>query len=746
MSIYLGKRLTAILKISSFITLSSPIPLYANDTSDKTDNTNEEAETIIVTAAKKTLPAGVINREASVGILGELDYMDNPYNVTSYTNDAIQKQHARSVGGFINKYDASINALGSDSYAIDLMTVRGIFVSPIGTSVNGLPGMAGYHKIPTNGIESIEVTKGPAAMLKGSSITGSSGGDINLITKRAGYEPLNEFGVSYLSQKRFGFNTDLGRRFGANQEWGIRFNSDNRDGDGIRDKQDETVSQNSLALDYSGERFRASIDAMLNNSNQTANRGVLMSDASQAATSINGKIISPPDGETNFDQSWVKQKVRDRMIMGRVEADLTDSIMTYGTIGFAKNILNARNMGNWFVTKALDSNAEVGSFKPGSISDFKTRRKTVSSEIGTTGLHYIGDTAHKWSIAGTLSQYRENVGTSLYSAPDSCKKSTIYSVQDCEFDIDSSSPIAVVKNKINSRFASIAIADTITFWGDRIQTTLGVRRQEIKNKTNSSGTKTEKRQKETTPSLGIVFKPIPSFSIYGNYIEALTQGEIAPTTAINSGELMNPYKTKQKEVGIKKEFGLWTTSVAVFEIEKASGLLDYDTLVYSSAGKRRNRGIEFNLSGEPVEGLRLNSSTSWIRSKRVDYDSTSFSNSSVFPAPKFSSKLNVEWDVPRTDKITLLGTVIHTGKASIDGQDFYTGNLVPTEVPAWTRVDLGLSYASKKLLGKETRVSLMVENVFDKRYWSVSDYNDSNVVVLDHAEPRTFILSLTTRF
>lgn len=740
------KKFTATLKISFFITLFSPIPLYANDANDNTDSIDEESDTIIVTAPKTSLPAGVVNREANVGILGDLDYMDNPYSVTSYANDAIEKQQVRSVAGFINKYDASINTLGSDSYAIDSMTVRGIFVSPIGTSINGLPGMAGYHKIPSNGIDSIQVTKGPSAMLKGASITSSVGGDINLTTKRADHEPLNEFGLSYLSRERFGFNTDIGRRFGSNNEWGIRFNSDYRDGDGIRKKQEETVALNALALDYNGERFRASIDAMLNNANQTANRGVLMSDAAQAVTSIDGKLPSAPNGKINFDQRWIKQKVRDRMVMGRIETDLTDLTTAYGSIGYSTNLLTTPNMGNWFVTKSMDPNAEIGSFKPGSISDFKTKRKTVSSELGTTGLYYLGNTTHKWAIAGTLSQYRENVGTSLYRAPASCQNSTIYFVQDCEFDISGSSPLAVIKNKINSRFASVAIADTITFWDDKIQTTLGVRRQEIKNKTNANGNLTEKRQTALTPSVGFVFKPAVGLSIYGNYIEALTQGDIAPTTAKNTGELMSPYKSKQKEFGIKKEFGAYLASVAVFEIEKASGLLDYDSLIYSSVGKRQNRGVEFNLFGEPVEGLRLTSSTSWIKSKRIDYDKTSFSNADVFPAPKFSSKLNVEWDIPQTNKLTLLGSVIHTGKATIDGQDFYTGEIVPTKVPSWTRVDLGLAISSKKILGKETKLSFMVENVFNKRYWSVGDYNDSNVVILDHAEPRTFLLTLTTKF
>lgn len=716
--------------------LSLPIYLYAN----------EEPDTIIVSATKDSDPAKMMNRKASVGILGDIDYMDNPYNVTSYNNDTIKKQQTRTVGGFINKYDASVNVLGSDSYAVDLMTIRGIFVSPIGTSINGLQGMAGYHKIYSNGIDTIQVTKGPSAMLKGASITNAVGGDINLTTKRASYIPLTEFSLSHSSRERYGFNTDISRRFGTDQEWGVRLNSEYHDGDRARKKQDETASLNALAIDYDGERFRVSLDGMLNNSKQSANRGVLMGDDTKSVASVNGNLPSPPDGKINFDQRWIKNKVRDRMLMGRIEADLTDSVMVYGSIGYSKNFLSTPTMGNWFVTKNTDSKAQFGSFKPGPVSNFETNRKTLSSELGITGSHYFGDVMHQWSLAGNFTKYREDVGTSLYASPASCQQSTIYNVKDCKFDVGNLTPFVEINNKINSRFISIAAADRMTFWDDKIQTTIGLRHQQINNDTTSNGRLTEKQQSAITPTVGIVFKPIPSMSIYGNYIEALTQGDVAPINAKNAGELMHPYKSKQKEFGVKNEFNSWLLSAAVFEIEKASGFLDHDSLIYSANGKRQNRGLELNLSGEPIEGLRLASSSSWIRSKRIDYDKKGFSNNNTFPAPKFSSKLNVEWDIPRTNKLTILGSIVYTGKAAIDSRNFYTGEPELAKIPAWTRVDISLLSSLPNVLGKETNLQLKVENVFNKRYWNIGDFNDTNVVILDHAMPRMFSLTLTTKF
>ncbi|MBP6861042.1 MAG: TonB-dependent receptor [Neisseriaceae bacterium] len=739
------KPLVSLIEKTFIVTLCLPMTLYAQDTVPNADQPEAEIANVVVTAPTRLLPAGIVNRKASVGILGNLDYMNNPYNVISYGRTAIQNQQARSVGGFINKYDASINVLGSDTYAVDVMTVRGIFVSPMGTSVNGLAGMAGYHKIPSNGIEAIQVTKGPSAMLKGVSLSNSVGGDVNLTTKRAGNEPLNEIGLSFLARNRLGGTLDIGRRFGPEQEWGVRFNSEYREGDGMRQKQEEKTTLNALALDYRSDRFRASIDAMVNNANASANRGVLMSDATQGVASINGQLPPAPNGKINFDQSWIKQKSRDRMIMGRLEFDVTDDLMAYGTLGYSTNFLAAPNIGNWFITKPLDPNAIFGSFSPAALSNFKTKRKTVSSEIGANGTFNWGQIQHNWGISGTLSQYKENVGSSFYTLPDDCKGSTITNVTNCEFDVNSNTPFHIIDNRIRGRLASIAVADTITFWDGKLQTTLGVRQQQIKNKSYSNGTTTDRSQTATTPTIGIVFKPVNNLSIYGNYVEALAPGDAAPFNATNAGEVMSPYKTKQKELGIKKDFGSWLASAAVFEIERASGLIDHDTLVFSSDGKRRNRGVELSFSGEPLSGLRLSSSTAWIKSKRINYDPNSFSGSDVFPAPKFSSKLNLEWDIPNARQLTLLGSVIHTGKTTVDGYDFYTGQTVPTKVPAWTRVDLGVVGKFNNLLGKETTLQLTLENAFNKRYWSVGDFNDTNVTVLDHATSRALLLTLKTK-
>ncbi len=62
------------------------------------------------------------------------------------------------------------------------------------------------------------------------------------------------------------------------------------------------------------------------------------------------------------------------------------------------------------------------------------------------------------------------------------------------------------------------------------------------------------RYKESAPTPAVAFlvKATDRASVYANYIEGLSQGAMAPNTAENAGEVFAPYRTKQKEVGVRK--------------------------------------------------------------------------------------------------------------------------------------------------------------------------------------------------
>ena len=42
----------------------------------------------------------------------------------------------------------------------------------------------------------------------------------------------------------------------------------------------------------------------------------------------------------------------------------------------------------------------------------------------------------------------------------------------------------------------------------------------------------------------MVYKPVQGLSLYANYIEGLSQGQTAPGTAVNVGQMLPPYVFK----------------------------------------------------------------------------------------------------------------------------------------------------------------------------------------------------------
>ncbi len=105
-------------------------------------------------------------------------------------------------------------------------------------------------------------------------------------------------------------------------------------------------------------------------------------------------------------------------------------------------------------------------------------------------------------------------------------------------------------------------------------------------------------------------------SLYANHTEALQPGSVAPTTAANAGQSTGIAHSKQDEVGVKIDYGTIGGSLALFEIKKPNAISD-TAGNYGLDGEQRNRGVEMNVFGEPMLGLRLNASTVWLDAKQT---------------------------------------------------------------------------------------------------------------------------------
>ena len=172
----------------------------------------------------------------------------------------------------------------------------------------------------------------------------------------------------------------------------------------------------------------------------------------------------------------------------------------------------------------------------------------------------------------------------------------------------------------------------------------------------------------------------------------------------------------------------------MFEIKQPS----VATLADSSQSldnEQRNRGIELNAYGEPIDGLRLLASATLIDAELTKAQNDTQGNDAP-GVPDYQYVLGGEWDIPRIDRLTATGRVIRTGSQYVDDNNDY-------KLDAWTRLDLGLRYTMP--VGDADWIwRAGIDNVTDEDYWAAATTTGSEYIT--QGEPRTFKISATVDF
>lgn len=665
--------------------------------------------------AIKDIPAeyagGQVARGGKLGLLGNKDLLDTPFSATQYTSKLIEDQQAQNLGDVLVN-DPSIRNTYSRGSGRDEFNIRGFTLFNYDAMFNGLYGISPRDSSSMIGIERVEVLRGPNALLNGIAPGGSVGGAINLVPKRAGYQPLNRVTLSYIDDSQLAAHADVARRYGADQQFGVRVNAIKSSGDTPVDNSKERLDAIAIGLDFQGERFRLEGDLNYQNRLTYARSGLLFAD-----TGV--RIGSAPDAKSNFFPKWTYWDSNQISGTTRAEFDLTPNWMVYGALGGSQYDFSSLQT-SWLLTN-----------QQGDIASRPTRTKqyvkTLTGEIGVRGNFVTGALNHQ-PVLSVTNYFMES---GFQSDRIGATFSNIYSPQDVAKP--GISLIGNVPKAVETRLRSIALADTMSIWDNAVQLTLGVRHQEvIVDSFDAAGNRRIDRhydESKLTPTVAVVIRPTEQLSLYGNYIEALNQGPIDP----NSGQTFAPMVSKQREAGVKYDFGRFATTVSVFEIERASEITDPATLRLAVNGKQRNRGIEFLTQGEVVEHVRLLGGLALTEGKLVKTDGGTTDGNTAPAVPRQQFNLAAEWDTPMLSGLTLTARMLHTGEQYLDPEN-------TQKIPSWNRYDLGARYAFTT--GKvPVTVRGSIENLFDKNYWLSAARQGLSV-----GAPRTVLLSVTADF
>lgn len=693
---------------------------------------------------------GQVGSGARLGMLGNRSVLETPFNITSFTEKLARDQQARSIAD-IALNDPSVRADAPAFSERDSFFIRGFSVTNLDTLYDGLPYIANPRRSFLEGIERVEILKGPTSLVNGG--VGRVGGAINLVPKRAYDEPLTRLTTGFMSDSQVWTHLDFGRRFGEQKEWGLRFNGSYRNGGTAFDHNDTEVGVAALGLDYRGERFRAAID--LNHSTQNLDGPTSLFNTVFGGNAARppAKVPRAPNGKINTANPWEFHDSEYNMVAGRMEFDILPETTVYLAGGAS------RYREDFLTTSYTIGDPRLGP-NPGkgdAFADFGYNPQEIKGFAGEVGLRSEFDTGpvgHQLSVSAARAFNENNRGRFHPRViPGLGLPAYPTNIYDPSYVPDNASAIDGLPDSSDlHKFAdllltSVAVSDTLSFLGDRFQLTLGGRYQELRSRgynvrpgipTAPVGARNYfYKDDRFSPAVAALARVTDNFSVYANYVEALTEGPTAPATGVsNPGQAFPPSVNKQKEVGFKYDFGAFALTTSLFEIKQPSAFVDGGRFV--SSGEQVNRGLEFTVFGEPVEGVRVIGGVTFLDAelKNVAIDNRGNNNDGnrAPGVPRTTVSLYGEYDLPWIIGASLNGRVVYGGKTYLNAAN-------TQRVEDWTRFDLGARYAFTGLWDKPMVIRANVQNVFDKAYWASSARG-----FLAVGAPRTFTLSASVDF
>ncbi|EJN07997.1 TonB-dependent siderophore receptor [Herbaspirillum sp. YR522] len=709
----------------------APLPALAQTDSTATTGTDGTAlPTVTVNASADAsaegLPApyagGQVARGGRVGFLGNKDYLSTPFNTTSYTSELIKDQQTRSVADVLQN-DPSVRISRGFGNFQELYMIRGFPLYSDDLAYNGLYGLLPRQYVATELLERVEVLRGASAFLNGMTPGSTAvGGTINLLPKRATTEPLSQATVGWETGGQVYTAADIGRRFGPDERMGIRVNAARREGGTAIDNENRELNLASIGLDYRGNSFRLSADIGYQEQKLRQPR---------PSVTIGTFIPNVPGSSTNYAQPWSYSDERDIFGTLRGEFDLSQNVMAW--VAYGSRFGTESNSLSPITVSAADGSASSYRFdnrrrdyvrtgEAGIRAKFATA--AIKHEVTATASVYKQDIKNAYALGGAIT-------TSIYAPVAVSQPATTTAATD-------GGDMANPRTTETIELTSVALADTLSFLDDRLQVTAGARYQNIKDVSYAYFTAAQTGaydKSAVTPLLAAVYRLTDSVSVYGNYSQGLQKGPTAIAPASNAGQVFAPYKSRQKELGLKYDGGKLGGSLAVFSTNKPNTVTENN--VTSLNGEQRNRGIELSAFGTPMRGLKVLGGITLLEAKQTHTQSGTNDGKDAVGVPRTQANLGAELDVPGVQGLSLNARAVYTGAQ-------YGTSANNLQIGAWTRYDLGARYLMN--VGQRVvTVRARVDNVLNKNYWSAVTHTDFSDYLVQ-STPRTFTLSASVDF
>ena len=208
-----------------------------------------------------------------------------------------------------------------------------------------------------------------------------------------------------------------------------------------------------------------------------------------------------------------------------------------------------------------------------------------------------------------------------------------------------------------------------------------------------------------SPRVGLVYQPIEPVSLYANF----NQSFVPNSATTIDGEVIDPERGTQYEIGVKTEFGQMAANLALYQITKTNVAREdpADPDFSIPIGEVRSRGIELDVGGEITPGWNLTASVFFADPEITEGDEDNPEGDTLENAPREGASI---WTTYELQQGSLQGAGLGFGL-------FYVGDIetgIPNDfvLPSYVRADASLFYRQENW-----DAQLNFKNLFDTEYF-----------------------------
>lgn len=662
------------------------------------------------TVTSSTLRETPQNLKQSVqsGALGSRSQLDTPFSTTVVSQEQLEQRQPAKLGDVFST-DASVTD-GSNAFDAwaGYIYVRGMPIDwQYGFKLDGLPVMTYGVTMPYEQFDRVELLKGLSGFMYGFV---APGGVVNYVTKKPTDERVASVDLGFHSDGIWREHVDLGGRAGPNDMFGARLNYTHEEG---RTYTDGNLNRDTVSV---------ALDARITR-DLTWNFGAMYQDRRATGT-------SPSLSTFSFTGNQLPGPINASNSNLQTQATHLNTITQFYTTGLQYQIdPDWKVSANYAFNKSTRDRNEATLYLLNGAGNFSGQNDLGDEnnmfrawQLTAEGKVRTGSFAHQLTF-GIASQYQTNDYEYVYSPTYT---GNLYQGTSYQYYGDGTTLKAQRSSAIEQR--SVFASDTVQIT-ERLSVLGGVRFTNY-NQTNAQGISTYSTNGVFTPTLAVMYKVAPNTTAYASYVEALEAGEVVGVTYANAGAVLNPFKSRQYEVGVKTEQGIWSTTAALFRIERGA--------VYTNSANARvadgqsiYQGIE--LAGSVKLGPQWTLGASAMALDSWYARTNGFDGNRVGGAPRFVLSGNVEYKVPYVPGLSLGGDIRYNGRTSLNPQNSLT-------VSGYTLINLGATYRTR-VAGKDVTLRAAVSNLTNRKYW---EYQYDNYI--KPADPRMVSLNAKIDF